>query len=67
MTNCHNLCDYTAYYCFDSHQMLVNFKRHEQKNIRQFFHTFKNGKQKAKQEYTYEIFNTIIRLYEVKK
>ena len=67
MINCHNSYDYIAYYCFDSHQMLVNFKRHVKKNIRKFVHTFKSGKHKAKQESTNIKFNTIIRLYEVKK
>ena len=35
--NCHNSYDYIAYYCLDSHQMLVNFKRHVKNNIRHFF------------------------------
>ena len=65
--NCHNSYDYITYYCFDSHQMLANFKRHVKKNIRHFFHTFKSGKQKPKQESTHMRFNTIIRLYQVKK
>jgi hypothetical protein len=67
MINCHKSYDYIAYYCFDSYQMLVNFKRHAPKIIRQCFHTLKSGKQKAKQESTNIIFITIIRLYEVKK
>jgi hypothetical protein len=35
-------------------------------NIKHFFHTFKRGKQEAKQEYTYVRFKIIIRLRNVK-